>query len=89
MAVDVQGDGDGGVAEALADHLGRDASGQRRGGVAVADVMEPDRRQPGGASQAPEPVGDQVGVDGEPSGRVKIRPESVQAGPTSACSCSC
>jgi len=45
-----QGDGDGGVAEALADHLGRDAGGQRRGGVAVTDVVQPDRWQAGGAS---------------------------------------
>src|SRR5215212_5902450 len=64
VAVDVQGDGDGGVAEALADHLGRDARGQRGGGIAVADVMQPDRRQPGATGQPPEPVGDEVGVDG-------------------------
>src|SRR4029450_2231258 len=48
-AGDVDGDGDGGVAEALADHLGRDAGGKRRGGVAVADVVQPDRREAGGA----------------------------------------
>src|SRR5215218_734541 len=45
VAVDVQGDGDGGVAQALADHLGRDARGQRGGGVAVTHVVQPDRRQ--------------------------------------------
>src|SRR5215216_2882920 len=43
VAVDVQGDGDIGVAQALANHLGRDPGGQRRGGVAVADIVEPDR----------------------------------------------
>jgi hypothetical protein len=64
VAVDVQGDGDGGVAQALADHLGRDAGGQRGGGVAVADVVQPDGWQAGAAGQPAEPVGDQVGVDG-------------------------
>src|SRR5829696_932338 len=38
VAVDVQGDGDGGVAEPLADHLGRDAGGQGRGGITVAHI---------------------------------------------------
>jgi hypothetical protein len=28
----------------IPDRLGRDAGGQRRGGVAVADVVQPDRR---------------------------------------------
>src|SRR5215218_10287355 len=64
VAVDVQGDSDIGVAKALADYLGRDARGQRRGGVAMADVVQPDRRQAGGPGQPPEPVGDEVGVNG-------------------------
>jgi hypothetical protein len=63
MAVDVQGDGDGGVAEALADHLGGDAGGQGRGRITVADIVQPDRRQPCGTGQSPEPVGDQVRVN--------------------------
>jgi hypothetical protein len=87
VAVDVQGDGDSGVTEALADHLGRNTGSQRRGRVAVADIVQPDRGQPGRAGQPPEPVGDQVRMDREPSGRVNTSPESLQATPTSACSC--
>jgi hypothetical protein len=70
VAVGVQRDLDVGVAEPLADDLGRDAGGQRRGRVAVPDVVQADRRQADSCVSALlpddplgvalEPVGDQV-----------------------------
>jgi len=46
MAVGVHGDGDVGVPEPLADDLGRDPSRQRCSGIAVANIMQADLRQP-------------------------------------------
>ena len=60
VLVDGYREGGAAVAEAFADHLGWDAGGERGGSVAVADVMEPDRRQAGAAGQPPEPVADDV-----------------------------
>src|SRR4029453_2823925 len=102
VAGDVKGDGDGGVAEALADHLGRNPGGQGGGGVTVADIMEPDRRATPGGGRGPDAVGGRSGGGGagrrnksvirsgwmaKPSGRANARPESIQADPTSARSC--
>jgi hypothetical protein len=53
----------------------------------MADVVQPDRRQAGGAGQPPEPVDDEVRVEGDPSGRVNTSHESIQADLTSARSC--
>src|SRR5215217_67601 len=63
MAVGLEGEGDAGVAEALADYLGRDPGleGGRR--VAVAHVVQADPRQPGGPGVLLEPVGDVLGVE--------------------------
>src|SRR5215212_10984125 len=56
VAVGLEGEGDAGVAQALADHLGRDPGLEGRGGVAVAHVMQADPRQPGGPGVLLEPV---------------------------------
>src|SRR5215212_10775515 len=56
MAVGLEGEGDAGMAQALADHLGRDPGLEGRGGVAVAHVMQADPRQPGGPGVLLEPV---------------------------------
>src|SRR2546430_13084929 len=45
--VGVAGQGGAGVAELLLDDLDVDAGGQGEGGGAVAQVMQPDRGQPG------------------------------------------
>jgi hypothetical protein len=69
VAVGLQGEGDAGVAEALVDHLGRDPGLERRGGVAVAHVVQADLGQPGGPGVLLEPVGDVLGVE-----RATVRP---------------
>jgi hypothetical protein len=56
VAVSVHRDGDIGVAQALAHHLGRDAGSQRRRRVAVPHIMQPDPRQPSRPNVLPEPV---------------------------------
>ena len=76
VAVGVHRDGDGRVPEPFADDLGRDAGGERRGCIAVAQVVQTDGGQPGGADMLSEPVGEPLGWIGEPSGRVKTSPES-------------
>jgi hypothetical protein len=70
VAVGVEGDLDVGVAESLADDLGRDVGGQRGSRIAVPDVVQAARRQAdlGAAVLLPhdllgvalEPVGDQL-----------------------------
>jgi hypothetical protein len=75
VAVGVHGDGDGGVAQALADDLGRDASGQRRGRVAVSDVVEPDLGEAGRPGVLLEPSGEALRMDG-----LAIWPGEHQAG---------
>src|SRR5829696_6347217 len=42
MAVGLEGEGDAGMAQAFADHLGRDSGLEGCGGVAVAHVMQAD-----------------------------------------------
>jgi hypothetical protein len=84
VRVGIQRDLNGGVAQALADHLGRDASRQRRVCVAVAHVMQPDLRQPRLTSQPPEPVGDQIRMDRGTVRAGETKPESCQSGPTTA-----
>ena len=69
VAVRVHGDGDVGVAEALADHLGRDAGGQRRGRVAVTHVVQSDARPAGRPGELLEPLGEPLGVQ-----RPAVRP---------------
>ena len=49
--------------EPLGDDLERLAGGQRRGGVAVPDAVQGDRRQAGVADQGGEPLGDVLGVE--------------------------
>ena len=44
MAIGLQGEGDAGVAQAFADHFGRDPGLEGCGGVAVAHVMQADPR---------------------------------------------
>jgi hypothetical protein len=56
------GDGDVGVPEALADDPGRDPGGQGGGGVAVADIMQPNLRESGSAGVLLEPPGEPLGV---------------------------
>jgi hypothetical protein len=56
------GDGDVGVPEALADDPGRDPGGQGGGGVAVADIMQPNLRESGSAGVLLEPLGEPLGV---------------------------
>jgi hypothetical protein len=74
VAVGVHRDGDGGVAEPFADHLGCDARSQGGARVAVAHVVEPDLRQSGPSDVLLEPVREQMGWIGEPSGCVKTSP---------------
>jgi hypothetical protein len=64
MAVGIHGDGNVGVAEPLADHLGRDAGGQGRGRVAVPDVMQPNPGEAGLSGVLLEPPGEAFRVDG-------------------------
>src|SRR5829696_6303454 len=63
VAVGIERESDGRVPEPLADDLGRHARRQRRTCVAVADVVQPDLGQPGGAAVLLEPAGDQVRMD--------------------------
>ena len=63
MRVGVERDAHVGVAEALADDLGRDAGAQRRGGVAVAEIMQTDPGEPGPLRVRGEPVADPGRVD--------------------------
>jgi hypothetical protein len=74
VAIGVHGDRDVGVAKALADHLGWDASGQRGGRIAVADVVQPDLGQAGRMGVLLEPSGEALRVDG-----AAIRPGEYQA----------
>jgi hypothetical protein len=62
------------VAEALADHVGWDASGQGGGRIAVADVVQPDLGQAGRMGVLLEPSGEALRVDG-----AAIRPGEYQA----------
>jgi hypothetical protein len=66
VTVGVHGDGDVGVAQALAHHLGRDAGGQRRARVAVAHIMQPNPRQPSRQHMLPEPIGEPLRMYGGP-----------------------
>src|SRR6266540_3456427 len=63
VAVGVHGDGDVRVPQPLADDLCGDAGGQRGGGVAVADVVQPDPRQPGRPGVLLEPLREPLRVD--------------------------
>jgi hypothetical protein len=74
VAIGIHGDRDVGVAEALADHLGWDASGQRGGRITVADVVQPDLGQAGRMGVLLEPSGEALRVDG-----AAIRPGEYQA----------
>jgi hypothetical protein len=74
VTVGVHGDGDVGVAQALADDLGRDPGGQGGGGVAVADVVQPDLGQVGGAGVLLEPFGEPLGVQRPAVGPGKYQP---------------
>jgi hypothetical protein len=46
VGIDIESDGDGGVAEPITNHFGMDASLEGEGGVGVAEIMEADPRQP-------------------------------------------
>jgi hypothetical protein len=74
MAIGVHGDGDVGVAEPLADHLGRDASSQRGGRIAVAHIMQPDLRQAGRPGVLLKPPGEPLRMD-----RAALRPGEHKA----------
>jgi hypothetical protein len=88
VAIGIHGDRDVGVAQALADHLGWDASGQRGGRIAVADVVQPDLGQAGRMGMLLKPSGEALRVDGAAI-RPGTRPDSCQRGPTASRCSSC
>jgi hypothetical protein len=52
------------MAQALADHLGRDAGGECRRRIAVANIVEPDLREAGRPGVLLEPSGEALRMDG-------------------------
>ncbi len=75
MALHLQRERGRGVAEPLADDLLEDPCLQRRRGVGVPDVVEPDPREAGGIAVLVEQRGDGVGVQ-----RPSVRPHEQQLG---------
>lgn len=74
----VERDTDVGVAEPLADDLRRHARGQRCRRVRVADIVQPDRRQPGRLGMTGEVRAKVLGLIPVPSSWTTTRPVSVQ-----------
>ena len=68
VRVDVERDGDRGVAKPLADHLHGHAGLERRGGVAVAQAMKGDPRQASRHHVLLEPLREARRVDGSTIG---------------------
>jgi hypothetical protein len=85
----VHGDGDVGVAEALADDLGRHAGSECCGRVAVSDIMQPNLGEPAARVCCSNHRESRSGCSGRPSGQVNTSPESSQRGPTASRSSSC
>ena len=76
MRVDVQGEGNGAVAEAIGHHFGMDARSQGDGGVGVAKVVETNARESGGRYRVLKELAHPIGV---PGGAVQMSPSATTA----------